>query len=80
MKIDQIITAANKKEIRTSINDWLRSELNSEARSQCECVARQYLKENKAEIDTMIKDEMDKLMPKLTKEFVHQIKRNFNCY
>ena len=80
MKIDEIITAANKREIRTSINDWLKSELSGEARLHCEAVARQYMKEHKDVIDALIRSEMDRIVPKLAKEFTNKIKRNFDSY
>lgn len=74
MDVDKLLTAANKREARQAISDWLNSELRSEIRSEASKIAKEWVKENRQDIKKQFEAEMKKRTPDLVRRFIDSMR------
>ena len=74
MDVDKLLTAANKREARQAISDWLNNELRSEIRSEVEKIAKEWVKENRSDLKKLFEIEMKKRAPDMVSRFIDSMR------
>ena len=74
MDVEKLLTAANKREARQAISDWLNNELRSEIRSEVEKIAKEWVKENRSDLKKQFEIEMKKRVPDMVLRFIDSMR------
>ena len=73
MDIDKLLTAANKKEVRSRLEDYMQAEIRSLSREFCRNRAKKWFKENHEAIEENFNKEMSKIVPRMIREMIDNL-------